>query len=136
MMRVQGRCHCGSIEYVGEVDPAKVSACHCTDCQTLTGAAYRISVPAPAATFRVTRGTPKTYLKTTADSGTPRLHAFCGNCGTPVFAMAATGTTDNYSLRVGGLVQRAQLPPQKQIWCRSALPWSTDLTRVPRIDRQ
>ena len=134
-MEVQGRCHCGSIEYEAEVDPAGVSACHCTDCQTLTGSPFRVSVRAPAATFRVTRGTPKTYLKTTADSGTPRLHAFCGNCGTPIYA-TAVGNPDSYSLRVGGLAQRALLPPKKQLWCRSALPWSTDLTGVPRVDRQ
>ena len=135
-MKVQGRCHCGNIEYEGEVDPAKVSACHCTDCQTLTGTSFRVSVPAPAATFRLTRGTPKTYLKTTADSGTPRLHAFCDNCGTPVFATATGGTPESYTLRVGGLAQRAQLPPRRQLWCRSALPWSTDLTSVPQVERQ
>jgi hypothetical protein len=40
-------------------------------------------------------------------------------------------------LRVGGIDQRAQLaPPARQIWCRSALPWSMDLTGVERFERQ
>ena len=62
-MKVEGRCHCGNISYDAEVDPAKVTICHCTDCQTLSGSAYRASVPAPAATFKL-RGSPKTYVKT------------------------------------------------------------------------
>ena len=79
-MKVNGRCHCGSISYEAEVDPAKVTICHCTDCQTLSGSAYRASVPAPAATFKL-RGSPKTYIKT-AESGTKRVHAFWGEAVT------------------------------------------------------
>jgi len=36
-MKVQGSCHCGRITYEAEVDPGRVSLCHCTDCQTVTG---------------------------------------------------------------------------------------------------
>ena len=52
-MHIDGRCHCGFITYEAEVDPAKVSICHCTDCQTLTGSAYRVTVPAPKDSFRL-----------------------------------------------------------------------------------
>jgi hypothetical protein len=39
-------------------------------------------------------------------------------------------------LRVGGIDQRARLAlPARQIWCRSALPWSMDLTQVERIEQ-
>ena len=56
-MKVHGRCLCGLVTYEAEVDPARVSACHCTDCQMLTGSAYRVSVPAPRETFLLlTRG--------------------------------------------------------------------------------
>jgi hypothetical protein len=133
-MHVQGRCHCGEIAYEAEVDPAGVSVCHCTDCQMLTGSAYRVSVRAQAATFRLLGGLPKTYIKT-ADSGARRIHAFCGTCGTPVYACAVENATA-YSLRVGCLAQRAELPPQKQIWCRSSVPWSASLKDVPAVDRQ
>ncbi len=44
-MKVEGRCHCGQITYEATVDPEKVSICHCTDCQMLTGSAYRATVP-------------------------------------------------------------------------------------------
>jgi len=133
-MHVNGSCHCGRICYEADVDPALVSACHCTDCQVLSGSAYRVSVRAPAATFKLTSGTPKTYVKT-ADSGNRRVHAFCADCGAPVYA-CALADPPFYSLRVGGLQQRAQLPPRQQIWCRSAVPWSANLGVVAQQERQ
>jgi hypothetical protein len=127
-MRVDGRCHCGRITYTAVVDSEKVSVCHCTDCQMLTGSVYRVSVPAPSSTFELLTGQPKIYVKT-ADSGTRRAHAFCADCGTPVYSAAVTDTPA-YSLRVGCLQQRAQLPPRRQIWCHSALSWSANIEKV------
>ena len=130
-MKVDGRCHCGRISYEAEIDPATVGICHCTDCQMLTGSAYRVSVPAPAATFRLLSGHPKSYVKT-ADSGNKRAHAFCPNCGAPIYA-TAVDDPQSYSLRVGGLSQRAELAPRAQQWNGSAVPWSADLRAVSRV---
>jgi hypothetical protein len=133
-MKVEGSCHCGKIAYEAMVDPDRVSLCHCTDCQMLTGSAFRVSVPAPKEVFSLLTGQPKIYVKT-AESGTRRAHAFCADCGTPVYS-SAISDPPTYSLRVGCLAQRALLPPKKQIWCRSALGWSTDLRQVPPVDKQ
>jgi len=134
-MKVTGRCHCGQIRYEAEVDPAKVNQCNCTDCQMLTGSVFRVSVPAAAETYKLLSGTPKVYVKT-ADSGTKRRHSFCPNCGTPVSATADTDQPPTYSLRVGCLDQRAQLPPRRRIWCKSALPWAQDVSGVPGVEGQ
>jgi hypothetical protein len=134
-MKVHGACHCGQVTYEAEIDPALVNLCNCTDCQMLTGSVFRVSVPAPAAKYRLLSGRPKVYVKT-ADSGTKRRHSFCPNCGTPVAATADTDNPPFYSLRVGCLRERAQLSPKRRIWCRSALPWSQDVSRVPGIDGQ
>ena len=102
----------------------------------LSGSAYRVSVPAPAATFKLLKGKPKAYVKKTAESGTPRVHAFCENCGSPVYS-TSVDTPVSYSLRVGALDRRAELPPRRQIWCKSALPWSADLRDVsPKAEKQ
>jgi hypothetical protein len=134
-MRVQGSCHCGQITYEAEVDPDRVGICQCTDCQVLTGSAFRVSVAAPAQSFRLLSGRPKAYLKT-ADSGTKRRHSFCPNCGTPVSACADSDDPPSYSLRVGCLVQKAQLPPKLRIWCRSALAWAENISSIPGIEGQ
>lgn len=134
-MKVDGTCHCGRIRYEAEVDPATVGICHCSDCQVLTGSAYRVSVPASAATFRLLSGRPKLYVKA-ADSGNRRRHAFCPDCGSPIYATADSDAPAAYMLRVGGLAQRASLAPSRRIWCRSALPWSQDIGAIAAIDRQ
>ena len=135
-MKVTGHCHCGHISFEAEVDPATVRVCHCTDCQKLTGTAFRAAIASLPGTFVLKSGTPKVYLKT-AESGSKRAHAFCPECGTPIYAAAPEPNPSTYGLRVGGIDQRAQLaPPARQIWCRSALPWSMDLTGIERIERQ
>ena len=53
-MKVDGACHCGFIKIEAEVDPQKVTICHCTDCQSGTGSAFRISVPTPGSAFKMT----------------------------------------------------------------------------------
>jgi hypothetical protein len=133
-MKITGQCHCGAIRYEADVDPAKVNACHCTDCQRFSGAPYRVSVRAPKESFRLLSGTPKIYVKT-AESGNKRAQAFCADCGSALYA-ASVPEPDAYMLRVGGIDQRADLPPQRQIWCRSAVPWSQDLQHLPKTERQ
>ena len=134
-MKVRGGCHCGRVTYEAEIEPEKVGLCNCTDCQMLTGSAFRVSVPAPAATFQLVTGDLKAYVKQ-ADSGARRRHSFCVNCGTPVHATADTDHPPTYSLRVGCLDQRAMLAPKRRIWCKSALAWAQNVSAVPGIEGQ
>ena len=57
-MEIDGHCHCGRISFEAEVDPNAVTICHCTDCQTLTGSAFRANISAPAVRFVLRSGTP------------------------------------------------------------------------------
>jgi hypothetical protein len=109
-----------------------VNICHCTDCQNLTGSPFRASILTPAAHFKLS-GAPRTFIKT-AESGTQRIHAFCPECGTPVYATAISNPA-TYTLRLGTLKQRAQLKPKKQIWVRSALSWFKDLSGIESHER-
>jgi hypothetical protein len=133
-MKVHGACHCGTIAYEAEVDPTRVTVCHCRDCQVLSGAAFRASVPAAIQDFCLLRGAPKRYIKT-AESGNRRVQVFCGDCGTPLYAADAEGAK-NYNLRVGPFAERGALPPQRQIWCEATLAWTRDLLRLPKIEKQ
>ena len=122
-MIVTGACHCGQIAFEAEIGEGDVAVCHCADCQKQSGSVFRANVSAPAAHFRLLRGTPKTYIKT-ADSGARRAHAFCPDCGAPIYATDPVGPKA-YSLRIGTLAQRYDLkPPKRQIWCDSAQPWA------------
>ncbi len=134
-MKIDGSCHCGAICYEADINPKSVGICHCTDCQIFSGSAFRITAPVPREQFRLLQGTPRIYIKT-AESGNQRAQAFCADCGT---ALYATSVSDPkvYGVRVSTSRQRAQLPPHRQIWCRSALPWVNDLAGIAtRIDKQ
>jgi hypothetical protein len=134
-MRIDGACACGTITVEGEADPADVSICHCTDCQTGTGSAFRVSVLVRGSAFKM-NGVPTHYLKTTADSGKPRIQAFCPRCGSPIYSTTpGEGQQEAYRVRVGILRQRREFVPQKQNWFRSALPWITDLPAIARNEK-
>src|SRR6266436_55094 len=120
-MKIDGHCHCGQITFEAEVDPTALTICHCTDCQTLTGSAFRINIPAPAEHFVLRSGTPKSYVKT-AESGNKRRHAFCGECGTPIYA-CAVDNPQSYALRVGTITQRAASSPRRHGGALRCIGW-------------
>jgi len=133
-MKVHGTCHCKRIAYEAEVDPARVTICHCSDCQALTGSAYRVSVPTRAEDFVLKSGTPKIYVKV-GDSGAKRAQAFCPDCGSPLYTYAVDDSK-TFGLRTGCLSERALLAPTKQIWCRSALSWAQNIRDLPQNPRE
>ena len=133
-MRVHGQCHCGAIRYEAEVDPERTTLCHCTDCQALTGSAYRVSVPEIEGSFRLLAGEPAVYVKT-GETGSKRAQAFCAVCGSPLYTYAAD-RPKIHTLRVGGIAERASLVPRRQKWCRSALDWTQDLTAMQRRETE
>jgi hypothetical protein len=129
-VRIDGSCHCGAIRYTATIDPAQVSVCHCTDCQTLTGSPYRVSVLCSPNDVKIVSGQTRAYRKT-GYSGRVRLQLFCGDCGTPLFACDENPNAGIWSLRWGSITQRHDLKPSRQIWCRSAEPWIGELAAVP-----
>ena len=134
-MRIDGGCHCGRICYEAEVDPSTVLICHCTDCQTLSGSAFRTVVPTTEGTFKLLSGTPKVYVKT-GESGNKREQTFCPDCGTPIYSGPVGGGPKVVSLRVGTIHQRDQMVPTDQYWFRSAQAWLSALQSVKRRDTQ
>ncbi len=134
-MKIDGGCHCGQIRYRAEADPDEVEICHCTDCQTLSGSAYRTVVPVDEHTFELLRGTPKLYPKT-AEDGSVRLQAFCPECGSPLYSAPPAGEKGYFGIRVGTTNQRDSLVPKNQYWARSAQPWTQDLSAIHRIEKE
>jgi hypothetical protein len=121
-MKVDGACHCGAIAYEAEIDPDRVRLCHCTDCQELTGAAFRFTAPAREADFRLLRGEPVEYLKT-GSSGRGSSQFFCGSCGSSLYTMPTGEGPKTVGIRAGTIRQRRELTPRREFWRRSALTW-------------
>lgn len=134
-MHVDGSCHCGAVRYEAELDPSRVGICHCSDCQKFSSAPFRTSALVDADDFELLRGSPASYEKVAAN-GARRSLAFCAECGTHLYGAATEDAPSFYSVRVGTLAQRAQLPPRVQLWCTSELPWVAELASIRRIVEQ
>ncbi len=116
---VNGECHCGKIKINAKVKLSEVRACHCTDCQKMSGAPLRAIAVAPAEKIKIT-GNPREYTKI-GDSGNKRIQAFCENCGTQLFATDLQKTA--YNLRTGFLEQKDKLTPKTHVFTQSSMPW-------------
>src|SRR4051794_994795 len=134
-MKITGSCHCGAIAYEADVDPATAGLCHCTDCQVLSGTAFRVTIRAVPGSFRITTGAPRIYVKT-AESGVQREQAFCDTCGSPIYATSPGPEPRVYSIRAGTIHQRDQLRPVRQIWTRSQFGWLADIPGLPGVEKQ
>jgi hypothetical protein len=128
-MHVDGHCHCGRVTFEADIDPQAISVCHCTDCQTLTGSSFRVTVLCSGSRIHAT-GSPKIYAKT-GDNGRIRYQHFCGECGSLLFSSGEGEHTDEWGIRWGAIRQRASLRPTRQIWCRSAVPWLNEVAGLP-----
>lgn len=127
-MYIEGQCHCGALAFTAEVEPDKVTVCRCTDCQAMSGSAFRANIASPASRFHLTSGDPAICIKT-AESGARRRVAFSAQCGSQIYACAEHGE-GSYSLRTGTVKQREALLPAKQIWTLSAVPWARSALEV------
>jgi|TARA_B100000315_G_C14590505_1_gene595490 hypothetical protein len=135
-MKIDGGCHCGHVQYEAEVTTDTVVICHCTDCQKLSAGAYRIVVPSKETEFSLLANPPKDYIKT-SNSGTPRIQAFCPECGSHIYATSVDNIGARvFNIRLGTINQKEQFSPTGQIWCRSAQPWAFNIEDVPRTEMQ
>jgi hypothetical protein len=134
-MKIDGRCHCGYVNYEAEIDPAEILICHCTDCQTLSGSSFRVVAYTRENAFKLLSGELKIYVKT-SESGNKRPQSFCPECGTPIYATADGAGPKVYAIRVGSVRQRDQIAPCVQVWSRSAQPWVSHIGSMRKFEMQ
>jgi hypothetical protein len=113
-----GGCRCGAIRYEVTGVPIGCVACHCRDCQYVSGGAENVSMVFPRAGFRVLSGSPKIYKATPASGGT----SFCPSCGINLFSLP-NSNPNLVAIKVGSLDDRSDVRVQVDIWMKSAPPW-------------
>jgi hypothetical protein len=133
-MKINGGCHCGEITYEAELNLDNVGICHCSDCQALSASAFRTIAIVAGDTFKLLKGTPKDYVKI-GKSGNPRIQAFCGNCGSGLYATDIGDGSKNFNIRVGTVLQRDQLIPNFECWRPSAMNWLPVIDHTVKFDQ-
>lgn len=133
-MKIDGGCHCGNLTYEAEIDESRISVCHCTDCQALSGTAFRVTAHSFEGAFTQLTGEPKEYIKI-GTSGAQRIQAFCPDCGSQIYSTSVEDGPKVYNIRTGTIRQREKLTPARQMWFRSAQHWLDDLPSIPKFEK-
>lgn len=121
-MNLEGGCSCRAIRYKLTATPLIVHACHCRDCQRITGGPFVINMWIESRFVDAGSAKPKSF---TLKSGTGKLHEvfFCGTCGTYVWSRYHIVPTDCLFVRAGTLDNPAAVKPDVHIFTRTKLPW-------------
>ena len=82
--RHEGGCVCGSVRYVTQGDPLRVTVCHCTWCQKRTGTAFAVEPVFNEDQVEITGGPLTKYRHISNESGRWLDLEFCPKCGTNI----------------------------------------------------
>ena len=128
-----GGCACGAVRYECSAAPVAMVNCHCRDCQRAGGAGFSPTVVVPAPAFRLLGAEPKRH-SIRAESGNTAQRAFCGECGSPLFA-SSSARSEFVGIRAGSLDDPSWFEPQAEVWTASAQPWDHLRDGVPHVAR-
>jgi hypothetical protein len=118
---LEGGCRCGRIGLRVTQAPTFSFACHCTDCQTLSGSAFSLGLAVADRGVEV-RGETHVWAKTAESGHTSRAHT-CPDCTTWLFTRTES-TPGVTVLRPSALQDHSWFRPIAQIYTRSAMPWA------------
>src|SRR5712664_589684 len=80
MENLTGGCACEAIRYKLTASPLIVHACHCRDCQRVTGSAFVVNIWIERKFVETDSPAPKSF-RLAGGSGNPHDVFFCGECG-------------------------------------------------------
>lgn len=118
---ISGGCQCGSLRYQLGSPPLMIYACHCANCQKISGSAFGLAATITEASFEFTSGKPA-RVNWDSDAGNQRYGTFCGDCGCRI-AHGQMPSNGILSLRAGTFDDASWVVPSGHIWTRSAQPW-------------
>ena len=126
-----GGCACGAIRYECAAPPLRMVNCHCRDCQRASGSGYSATLIMAAGSVRLLHGECKEH-QTVADSGNVAKRAFCGICGTPLFAGSAA-RSEFLGVKAASLDDPSWFAPEADVWVESAQPWDAMDPGIPKF---
>jgi hypothetical protein len=123
-------CNCGQLSLTVAGDPARISMCHCLQCQQRTGA-----VLSNQARFRRDQvieiaGRATEYTRS-ADSGNALTFRFCPVCGSTVY-WEGEGFPGFVAIAIGTFADPAFPAPTLSIWETTRHDWA-DVASDPAI---
>ncbi len=128
-----GQCSCGKLRYRMNTDPLIVHACHCRQCQRVTGSAFVMNAVIEKDEVEVISGNIAHYQF----ANTCHTAFFCPECATYVwsqYASAGSFLNSCWFVRVGTLDEPDHHPPDVHIFTSSKQPWALIPKGVQRFE--
>jgi len=125
---ITGGCLCRNIRYRITEHPLMCAICYCRQCQHSSGSEATQVLVVPRTQFKVIKGEPKKY-KSKGGSGFSVIRCFCGECGSPLFALPE-GNRDLVSVKICSLDDPAAFKPNVAIFIREAQPWTSTPEKI------
>lgn len=122
MEKLAGGCACGAVRYELNAAPLIVHACHCRDCQRITGGPFVINMWIEARFVEANAAPLKSFR---LHGGSGKLHEvfFCGTCGVFMWSRYGIVPGDCLFVRGGTLDHPEAIKPDVHIFTRTKLPW-------------
>jgi hypothetical protein len=114
-------CHCGDVQLCCEGEPAKVSMCHCLDCQRRTGSLFSIAVFYPREQVHPLTGETRSFERPSASGFLVRFH-FCGRCGSNLYWEPAR-MPHWIGVAAGTFADPGLPPPEQAVWIKDKHDW-------------
>lgn len=121
-------CSCGQLRLTCEGEPARISICHCLECQKRTGSVF--ATQARFAQANVTVEGRSAQWSRVGDSGGSATFHFCPVCGSTVY-WEATGVPGFFSVAAGMFADPAFPPPHVSVYEERQHPWTLALGQLP-----
>jgi hypothetical protein len=119
---LEGGCACGAVRYRMGGPPLIVHACHCSQCQTLSGTAFALNAVIEADRVALLSGELEP-TQVTGASGKPQTILRCRQCKTALWSHYPQAGERIAFVRVGTLDDPALVPPDIHIFTSTKLPW-------------
>lgn len=126
-------CSCGGLTAHCTQAPARIAACHCTECQRRTGSVFGVGAYFPKEQVTLT-GDRKVYRRSSA-AGRHVDGYFCPDCGTTV-AWDLELFPALIAVAVGCFADPHFGAPQRAVWTQHQHDWVTFPESIPGIATQ
>ena len=117
----EAACQCGRLVLRCRGEPAKVSLCHCLDCQRRTGSVFSIAVFFAKEQVTIAEGS-STQFRRGSDSGFDVTFHFCSVCGSTIW-WEPERLPSMVGVAVGAFADPDFPAPQQAVWDKRQHGW-------------
>ena len=125
----EGGCRCGKIRFKVSGEPLGGVACHCRDCQYVSGGAPNLTWVFERSGFVIECGRPKCFKANATSGGT----FFCSECGVQLYSQPDSNP-DLIAIKVGALDDASGFVVNADMWMSSAPSWHRPHQNAAQFD--